>query len=101
MKISHSIIVLTSIILVTGSMISVGMDLKKSTDNVSINVVEAKYKHTEVLRNAKKTGEKSQKVSDKEYEANLQKHKMNKQKTVYKLKSLNQQSTSRSTSRFL
>ena len=100
MKISHSIIVLTSVIFVTGSMITVGMDLKRTTNNVSTNVIEAKYKHNQVkevyLHDIKKDGEGIDNASNKEHE-----DKMNKEKAVLKLKSLNQQSNTRSANKFL
>lgn len=47
MKIAHSLIVLSSVIFVTGSMLTVGMDLKATTDNISTNVIEARQKYTE------------------------------------------------------
>lgn len=104
MKIFHSIIVLTSIIFVTGSMITVGMDVKRTTNDVSINVIEAKQKHNaqkEIYLHGIKNHEKEMDTaSNSEYEQELEKDKMNKQKAAYKIKSLNQQN-SRSTNTFL
>jgi len=104
MKISHSLIVLTSIIFVTGSMITVGMDVKRTTNDISTNVIEAKQKHNaqkEIYLHGVENHEKEMDTaSNSEYELSLEKDKMNKQKAVYKLKSLNQQN-SKSTYKFL
>ena len=104
MKISHSIIVLTSIIFVSGSMITVGMDVKRTTNDVSTNVIEAKQKHNERkeihLHGIKSHEKEMDTASNSEQELSLEKDKMNKQKAVYKLKSLNQQNP-RSTNKFL
>jgi len=77
MKISHSIIALTAFIFVVGSMITVSMDLKKTTTNVSINTVDAKKKHND---------------NKEENMVYTQKHredidKINQSKVVYKTKS--------------
>lgn len=48
MKTIHSIIIPTSIIFIIGSIITVSMDLNKTTDNVSPNDVESRYIYFEV-----------------------------------------------------
>lgn len=94
MKIAHSFIVLTSVIFVTGSMLTVGMDLKATTDNVSTNVIEAKQKHVENKDANLIKGKKQNKEVDNEI------HQM---KTLYKVKleSLNQDNSYKSKNAFL
>jgi hypothetical protein len=96
MKISHTIIVLISIIFVSGSMLTVGMDLKRTTNNISTNVVEAKHKYNKevYLNDTKKDGEK---VAGK-----TNADKMKQEKALYKLKleSLNKQNSVRSSNKF-
>ena len=96
MKISHTIIVLISIIFVSGSMLTVGMDLKRTTNNISTNVVEAKYKYNKevYLNDTQKHGEKVDEKTDAD--------KMKQEKELYKLKleSLKKQTNVRSSNRF-
>ncbi|WP_018341768.1 hypothetical protein [Cytophaga aurantiaca] len=93
MKITHSFIVLTSLVFITGSMLTVAMDLKATTDNVYTNVVQAKQKYVEKMQvdHAEKQIQKTSKESD-----------INQAKTLYKIKleSLNQSHTAKSTKYF-
>ena len=85
-------------------MLTVGMDVKRTTNDVSTNVIEAKQEHNErkeiYLHGVKNHEKEMDTASNGEQELILEKDKMNKQKAVYKLKSLNQQN-SRSTNKFL
>lgn len=94
MKIAHSIIVLASVIFVTGSMITVGMDLKATTDNVSTNVIEAKQKYNQ--------DKEAQASFTRKYEEKISNETTDQSKTLYKkkLESLNQ-NTGRTKNRFL
>ena len=83
MKISQSIIVLTSIIFFTGSMIIVGMDDKKTKNDVSMNLIEAKYKDNKVkeidLQNDKLEREEMDSVFNNDYEVEVEKDITNKE----------------------
>lgn len=85
MKIIHSIIILTLVILLTGSIIKNRMDLNKTTKNAFTNVVEAKRRYSEGRASSfdnKKQEESINKKSDDKSDND----KVVQEKALYKLK---------------
>jgi len=83
MKIGHSIIALISLIFVTGSMLTVSMNLKTTT-NISMNLVGAKKKYYKNKEADLIYAQKHEETMNEE--ARLKEEKINQAKAIYKMK---------------